>query len=182
MLELLFGQVFEAIYFALFMIFSKRIKTRKCLFIGLMIVEYLLLKTFLHYTVWFQISYTFITYIILKILYKEKAQVTDIFTFAIGSFLLIISTVPLYFIIYNITQNFIVFAIIARIILICWLFAFRNKLSNIQKVYKKIWNRNDKIKKKIKTTTFRCINVVIFNIMFYIINIIMLYCIYVNNK
>ena len=101
MLELLFGQVFEAIYFALFMIFSKRIKTRKCLFIGLMIVEYLLLKTFLHYTVWFQISYTFITYIILKILYKEKAQVTDIFTFAIGSFLLIISTVPLYFIIFH---------------------------------------------------------------------------------
>lgn len=32
---------------------------------------------------------------------------------------------------------------------------FRNKLYNIQKLYKKLWNRNDKKPKKIKYTTFR---------------------------
>lgn len=78
MLELLLGQIFEAIYFALFMIFAKRIKEKRLLFITLMIFEYLLWKHLFKYNFIFHIGFIFTTYIVLKILYKEKSQITDI--------------------------------------------------------------------------------------------------------
>ena len=91
--ELFLGQIPEAIYFALFLIFTKDFKEKRILFIVLMILEYLLLKLFIHFDVWFQIGYTIMTFLTLKVLYKNKAQITDIFTFGIASIVLIIVTV-----------------------------------------------------------------------------------------
>ena len=170
MLEIIFGRVAEAIYFALFMIFVKQLKEKRILFTILMIVEYLLLKSFIKYNIWFQISYTFITFVILKMLYKEKSQITDIFTFAIANFILIFSCFILYFIIWKTINNFLIYVILNRLVLIIFLILTKNKLYKIQKIYKRLWNRNDKIKHEIKSTTFRAFNVVIFNILFYIIN------------
>ena len=85
MIEILLGQIPEALYFAIFMIFVKQLKTKRLVFILLMILEYVLLKYLIHYNMYFQIAYTFFTYIILKVLYKERSQITDIFTFTIGS-------------------------------------------------------------------------------------------------
>ena len=51
-----------------------------------------------------------------------------------------------------------------------FVFGLNNKLYNIQKLYKKLWNRNDLVKKKIKTTTFRALNIVIFNVLFVILD------------
>lgn len=42
-LEVILGQVPEAIYFSLFMIYTKQLKEKRILFIVLMIVEYLLI-------------------------------------------------------------------------------------------------------------------------------------------
>lgn len=170
-LELVLGQIPEAIYFSLFMILTKQLKSKRCLYVILMVIEYLLLKQFIQFNVWFQISYTIIQFIVLKILYKEKAQITDIFTFAIASIILILSCVTLYFIVWATINNYIVYVILNRIVLILFLLTFRNKLPKIQNLYKRLWNRNDKVKTKMKSTTFRAINVVIFNIMFYIINL-----------
>ena len=175
MLELIIGQIPEAIYFALFMIYAKGLKEKRILFTVLMVAEYILLKEFIIYNIWFQILYTFITFLILKVLYKEKAQVTDIFTFTIGSIILIITSI-ICFILSN--QNAMIASIINRPILFIFLILFNYKLNKIQKIYKFFWNRNDKLKKKIKTTTFRCINIIIFNISFYVLNIVMLYCIF----
>lgn len=175
MLELIIGQIPEAIFFALFMIYAKGLKEKRILFTVLMVAEYILLKEFIIYNIWFQILYTFITFLILKVLYKEKAQVTDIFTFTIGSIILIITSI-ICFILSN--QNAMIASIINRPILFIFLILFNYKLNKIQKIYKFFWNRNDKLKKKIKTTTFRCINIIIFNISFYVLNIVMLYCIF----
>ena len=175
MLELIIGQIPEAIFFALFMIYAKGLKEKRILFTVLMVAEYILLKEFIIYNIWFQILYTFITFLILKVLYKEKAQVTDIFTFTIGSMILIITSI-ICFILSN--QNAMIASIINRPILFIFLILFNYKLNKIQKIYKFFWNRNDKLKKKIKTTTFRCINIIIFNISFYVLNIVMLYCIF----
>ena len=84
-MELFLGQIPEAIFFALFMIFAKNIKSKRIFFTTLMIDLYIILKFFINYNVWFQIIYTILTYVILKILYKEKSQITDIFTFGIAS-------------------------------------------------------------------------------------------------
>lgn len=90
LMELLLGQIPEAIYFALFMIFTKQLKEKRILYILLMIGEYLILKLFFKFNIYFQVSYTVFTYIILKLLYREKSQITDVFTFTISSIVLII--------------------------------------------------------------------------------------------
>ena len=59
--QILLGQIPEAIYFALFLIYSKNIKNKRLLFIILMIVEYIILKQFIHFNIWFQVLYTFTT-------------------------------------------------------------------------------------------------------------------------
>lgn len=177
MLEMLIGQIPEAIYFSLFMIFAKNLKSKRILFTVLMIAEYLLLKQFINFNIWFQVLYTFMTFVILKVLYKEKAQVTDIFTFAIGSTILMIISIASYFIVWKTVNNYYVAVALNRILIILFLILTHNKLYKIQKLYKIFWNRNDKIKKKMKSTTFRAINLVLFNIMFYIINICMIFII-----
>lgn len=181
MLELLLGQIPEAIYFALFMIFTKELKSKRILYIVLMIAEYLLLKHFIEFSIWFQIAYTVVQFIILKVLYKEKAQITDIFTFCISSVCLMLINAILFFTVYKYTSNYILYVIIDRIGLFLFLLCFNNKLYKIQGLYKLLWNRNDNKKKPIKSTTFRCINLVIFNTMFYVLNMGMIYCIYLRN-
>lgn len=177
MLELIIGQVPEAIYFGLFMIFAKDIKEKRILFTILMIAEYLLLKygLNLHYDIWFQILYTFLTFAILKMLYKEKSQITDIFTFTIASVFLMLSSIICFFIT---GQNALIASIINRPLLFIIILLLNYKLNKIQKIYKIFWNRNDKINKIMKSTTFRCINIIVFNISFYILNTVMLYCLF----
>ena len=69
---ILIGQIPEALYFALFMILTKKLTTKRILFISLMIVEYVLLLSTLQFSVWGHMLYFIMTYIILKLLYKEK--------------------------------------------------------------------------------------------------------------
>lgn len=147
-LEMVLGQIPEAIYFSLFMIFSKQLKEKRFLFISLMTIEYLIIQKLIHFDIWLQIIYTAFVFVILKLLYKEKAQITDIFTFTISSILMIIVDIPLYFIVHAITDNFIIYVLIARVVLFGSLFLLKNKLPKIQNVYKNLWNRND-YKKKI---------------------------------
>lgn len=180
LLEIFLGQIPEAIYFALFMIFAKDLKEKRILYILLMIIEYLLLKHFIKYNMWFQILYTIMQFVILKVLYKEKSQITDIFTFTISSIILIIISFISYIIIWKTINNYYVAVIINRFLIVLFLIILHKRLYKIQRIYKKLWNRNDKNKNKIKSTTFRAINVVIFNIIFYIINLGMLFMIFQN--
>ena len=169
--QLLLGQIPEAIYFALFMILVKNIKEKRVLFTILMILEYVLLKLAFPFNMWFQVTYTFMTYIILKILYKEKSQIIDIFTLSIGSIILILISAGVSILF---DYNMILVVLSSRILMLMFLFIFRHKLNKIQNLYKLLWNRNDK-PKRIKTTTFRAINTVVFNLLFFIINFGMLY-------
>lgn len=168
--QLLLGQIPEAIYFALFMMLVKNIKEKRILFTILMILEYVFLKCFLVYNIWFQVMYFILSFIIMKMLYKDKTQVTDIFTLGIASIILVITSAIPYIIIYFTIHNMLIYVILNRIIIFTLLFVFRYKLQNINKLYYKLWNRNNKLK-KMKTTTFRALNVVIFNISFVIINL-----------
>ena len=181
-LEMLLGQVPEAIYFALFMIFTKRLKEKRVLFTILMVIEYLLLIRAIPYNLYSRIGYFVTTFLTLKILYKEKSQITDVFILAIASIILILIDIPLYLVISLFCSNYIVFVVTERIIIFILLILTRYKLPTIQKLYKKLWNRNDKEKKKIKSTTFRSLNVVLFNLSFYALNLIMIYFIFKNSN
>ena len=169
--ELFIGQIPEAIYFALFMIYTKQLKSKRFLLIGLIIVEYLLCINALPYSLWCHIWFFVLTYIILKLLYKDKSQITDVFILGIASIWLIVSSILPSFLI-NI--NYILYAIITRLLMFS-IFIFYKKLPKIQLLYKKLWNRNDKISKYMKSTTFRSLNVVVFNLMFWLINLGIVY-------
>ena len=173
MIEALLGQVPEAIYFALFMIFAKDLKKKRILFTAIMIVEYLLLKSFIHFNVLFQLAYTFMTFLTLKVLYKDKTQITDILMFTIASIILIFTSflccIPLF-----VNPELVVpFAILDRLVLFIIVFVLKNKLPKILHAINQRWNVN-KIY-KIKSLTVRNIFIITFNAMFYIINLFMLY-------
>lgn len=166
--EILLGQIPEALYFALFIILTKKLTTKRFLFIVSTILEYILLMYAFPYDIWSHILYFIATYLILKLFYEDKCNITDIFTLGIASIVVMICS----FITYMICGlDMLIGNIVNKSLLFIFLFIFRNKLCKIQHMYKKLWNRNDNVKKKIKSTTFRSLNVVIFNFMFYIINI-----------
>lgn len=179
MLEILLGQIPEAIFFALFMIYAKELKEKRILFTVLMIIEYLLLKYSFPYNWLFHIGYIILTFLTLKVLYKEKCQITDIFMQIISYIIMSIFSLICLPIIY---QNYNIAMVINRIMLIIFIIIFHNKLYKIRNIYKRLWNRNNKEKYIIKSTTFRCINLVIFNIFFYIINLLMIYVVYYNSN
>lgn len=178
MLELFLGQIPEAIFFALFMIFAKGLKEKRVLFTVLMIIEYLLLLYSFPYNWLFHICFMVTTFIILKVLYKEKSQITDVFLLLIGYIILGITSI-ISWLLFNFNMSLV--AIFNRIIIFTFIFILNKKLYKIQNIYKFLWNRNDRIKKKIKSTTFRALNIVVFNISFVLINLCMLYAIYYNS-
>lgn len=170
--ELFLGQIPEAVYFGLFLILTKNIKEKRLLFLLLMIVEYVLLTRCIFFNTWFQVAYTIMTFLTLKVLYKDKAQITDIFTFGIASIVLIILS-AISFSLFGPDMKLV--TLYSRLLLVLFLVITHKRLHNIQKMYNLLWNRNDLVKKKVKSTTFRSLNVVIFNVMFYVINLGMIY-------
>ena len=140
-----------------------------------MVIEYILAKYSHIFSLNFHILYTIMTFITMKVLYKEKTQIIDVFTFGIASIGLIITS-AISFLLFR--PNMLVVAISNRIILFILLFLLRKYLPKIEAVYKKLWNRNDSVDKKIKSTTFRSLNIVVFNLMFYVINLGMLYMLF----
>lgn len=138
-LKVLLGQLPEAIYFALFMIFAKKLVSKRLLFVILMVAEYILLINALHFSVWAHVLYFTMSYMILKMLYKERSQITDIFTLGIASLGLILISSICYMIVSTTVKDIILCNIIAKGILFLLLFIFKNKLYNIQKLYKRLW-------------------------------------------
>ena len=171
LLEILVGQLPEAIYFALFLIFTKELKHKRCMFILLVTVDYILMFKLFPTSIWARIAIFAVIYLIEKIIYKDKAQIIDIFTLGIASILLILIDLIMYAVMRLICNKYMVYVIVCRIIMFLVLYLLRNKLPSIQSIYKKLWNRNDKVSKKIKSTTFRALNTVIFNIMFVVLNV-----------
>ena len=170
----------ETLYFSLFMIFTKNIKTKRILLFTLMFLEYVILMITVPYNTWFHILYTFMTFVILKMLYKEKAIITDIFVFGLSSLIMIIVSVVSYMSIMTLFNNYTIAYIIQRILLFVVLFLLKNKLNKCYIKFNSLWNR--KKKQKIRSLTVRNITVIVFNLMFYIINLCMIYAHFVIGK
>lgn len=178
LLILFLGQIPEAVFLAWFLIFSKGIRKNRILFTILMIAEYLIIMNLFEYNWLFHIIYTITTFLTLKILYKDESYITDVFIFVIGYIIIIISSLFCYLIS---KSNVVIASIINRLIIFIPLLVLNYKLSSIQNIYKKYWNRNDKIKKKMKSATFRSLNIIIFNLSFYVINACMVLALIMKN-
>ena len=139
-----------------------------------MILDYVLLLKIIENALHFHVLFFITTYIILKSLYKMKSQIIDVFMLGIASLVVMFCcSLPLPLYLYGIC-NYYYYTIISRLLLGLFIIVFKDKLYKIQELYKKLWNRDDEVKKKMKSTTFRCFNLVVFNFMFYIIGVSLL--------
>lgn len=175
LLEVFLGLIPEAIYFSLFMIFVKRINNKRLSFIIIMIFEYLALKHFIKFDVLFQFIYTIMVFVNLKVLYRDKAIITDIFVFMIAALFLIISSVFCYGFSYITIENFYFALILNRLSFIPALLFAYYKGNSIYKKYKFFWNRHRDKQVKIRSLTLRNISIILFNLMFYFINILLIF-------
>lgn len=168
MLYLLIGIIPEIFLFYIYAINVKGLKEKKLLcFIGFSII-YLASKLIFRYSVYFNITCMFGFYGVLKLLYKDKAEITDIFLISFVSLLLVVSSVFTYF-----CCNNYVLSIIANRLLIIY-FAYASKyFKNFYTKYMSCWNRNRQKPNKIKSLTLRNISVITFNLMIFIINLLL---------
>lgn len=169
---LLLEKVCEAVYFSLFLIIGKNIKNKRLLLIGIMIFEYLALKHFIHFNVWFQLAYTFMSFVNLKVLYKEKAQVTDIFLFMVASVILILLSVFTYMTALYTYKDYFISLVLNRLLLFGIILIFKNFIREKYKSFCSLWNRHNK-PNKIRSLTLRNISIIVFNLMFCFINFCM---------
>lgn len=162
-------QILEAIYFSTFLLIGKDVKSKKILFTLVMIFEYVMLTRFIEFNIWFQLIYTFMSYVNLKVFYKEKTQITDVFLFSLASVILIAISIFSYAIIYFTIKNYFIALLLNRVIMFCFLYISKNKIRILYKEFCSLWNRH-KIPNKIKSLTLRNISIIIFNLMFWLIN------------
>lgn len=176
LMSVLLGMLPEVLYFTLFLKYTKNLQ-EKTVKLGLLIgIAYILCMFMQRYQVVYYIIFIALIYVILKLLYKDKAQVTDIFIIATSYFYLTIISFIMSKILYNDLSNYNLLLIISRLLLILP-FIFRNKFNIIYQKYYKLWNRNDNEIRPLKSITIRNISLILLNILIFVINIVCLYII-----
>ena len=176
LLSLILGMIPEVLFFTLFLIYTKDIKEKKIKFFILIGIAYILCIMISRFKTLYYICYIGMIYIILKILYKKKAQIIDVFIISLASIYLTLIDFICSRFIYNSYGNYYIMFIVNRILLFIP-FIFRNKFNKIYKKYYSLWNRNDKVKRPIKSITLRNISLVILNSFIFILNMLTIYVI-----
>ena len=170
LLSILLGLIPEVLYFTLFLIYTKNItekRIRLFLFISLL---YILCIMICQYKTLYYVLFIFSVYILLKILYKKKVQIIDVFVFSLcTSFLTLSSYICFIFLKKDYSNYYFLYALDR--IAIFFPFLFRNKFNILYKKYCRLWNRNDKEKRPIKSITLRNISLIIINIVIFFMNI-----------
>lgn len=170
LISILFGLIPEVLYFTLFITYTKNIKEKRIKLFLLISIAYFLCMLIIQYEIIYYILFIVCVYAILKILYKDKTQIIDIFVFSLSTIYLTLLSY-LGFIFFNDDlSNYYTLYIIARILLFVP-FIFKSKFNTLYKRYCKLWNRNDKEKRPIKSITLRNISLIIVNIVIFFMNI-----------
>ena len=162
LISILFGLIPEVLYFTLFITYTKNIKEKRIKLFLLIGVAYFGCMLIQQYKTIYYILFIALVYIILKILYKSKTQIIDIFVFSLSTiYLTLLATVSLMLFTDNLSNYYILY-IIARILLFIP-FIFKNRFNIIYQKYCRLWNRNDKEKRPIKSITLRNVSLIIIN-------------------
>ena len=128
MINILTGLIPEAVYFSLFIIFTKDYKNNRTLFTILLALGYIVLKQIFPANVYCQVCYILYVPFIMWLTNKEKFHISDIFVMSWASTSLIALTIPCLpiFLIFN---NYILFYIAVRTLMIIFLIVFKKKLN-----------------------------------------------------
>lgn len=144
-MNIIFGVLPDVLFFTIFLIFSKNIKEKRIILFILLLLNYLLSKSFLGKTIAFNIFYTFGSIVIIKILYSAKVEFIDIFLFSIASIIITLVSILsylIYYIAYNLFRvDYMWMYMLDKIILFIPLIMNKNKLKEIYMKYRLFWNR-----------------------------------------
>ena len=127
------ASIFHSVYYCLFISESKKIKNKKLYFIILTIADYLIVQNIINFKLGVNadLFLLIIFYVNLKLLYKDKARVTDLITFILADTLLGIISIIIYFILGMNFLSLIVELIVPLIIVIL----LNNKLNYIDHTF-----------------------------------------------
>lgn len=169
-MSFLLGMLPDAVYFTMSLIVAKNIKEKRWILFLLICISYAGLVMITRYNTMCYFLFIFILYGILMIIYKDRTQITDVFLIVFSAVYLSILSIVCYFA----TDNYIVSTILNRILLFLP-FIGKKYIRKLYVKYNNSWNRNDAVKRKIKSITLRIISVVSFCSMIYFINLVVLY-------
>ena len=86
------GLILQPLYTCLFILFTKEIKNRRIYFIIMTIIDYIIVQNTLtfRYGIVADLIYVVLMYLNLKILYNNKARITDLTTYIISDLTIIL--------------------------------------------------------------------------------------------
>ena len=169
--SILFGMIPEVLFFTLFIIETKKVKNKKII-LGILIgITYILCVMIRPYVIIYYMIFILTIYIIMYMLYKQETQIIDIFVFSISIVYLSFIGFICSMFIKDDLSNYYYISVINRLLLFLP-FLFKDKFNILYEKYKKLWNRNDKEKRILKSITLRNISLIFLNIFIFIMNII----------
>lgn len=171
LISIILGLIPEVLYFTLFLIYTKDLKEKRIKLFFLISIAYVLTVFIKQYILIYYLSFIILVYFILKLLYKNKTQIIDIFVISISTIYLTILSYICFLFLNNDMSNYWLLYICDRIFLI-FIFIFKNKFNILYKNYCKLWNRNDKEKRPIKSITLRNISLIVINFAIILMNIL----------
>lgn len=170
LISILLGLIPEVLFFTLFITYTKGIKEKKVKLFLLISIAYILCMFIQRYKIFYYMLFVILIYWIMKFLYKKKTQIIDVFIISLGFIYVTIVSFLGYIFFKEDLSNYYFMMFIARILLFIP-FIFKDKFNILYKKYYSLWNRNDEIKRPIKSITLRNISLVTINIAIFLMNI-----------
>lgn len=170
LLTIFVGMLPEILYFTKFMEYCKNLKEHRIKFFILAILVYVLCILISQYKTLYYLAFIFLFYLIMKLTYKKKVQIIDLFVFSISLVYLTLTAFLCSLFIKEDMSNYYIVSAINRMTLFIP-FIFKKKFNIVYNKYKSLWNRNDNIKRPIKSITLRNISLVLLNSFIFIINL-----------
>lgn len=170
LISILLGLIPEVLYFTMFLIYTKNIKEKKIRLFLFMSIIYFICMLVQQYQIIYYVLFIGLVYLLLKILYKDKTQIIDVFIISLSSlYLTILASLSLMLFTDDLSNYYFLY-VVSRILLFLP-FIFKNKFNQLYKKYCSLWNRNDKVKRPIKSITLRNISVISLNSLIVILNL-----------
>lgn len=173
LVSILFGLIPEVLYFTLFITYTKNIKEKRIKLFLLISIAYFLCMICQRFIIIYYVMLMTLIYFSMKILYKNKTQIIDIFVIGISYFWLAILSFVLMKFVNKDFSNYYIVLLIQKILLFIP-FIFKNKFNILYKKYCRLWNRNDKEKRPIKSITLRNLSLILLNSIIFFLNIIII--------
>ena len=171
LLSILLGLIPEVLYFTLFLTYTKNLKEKRLKLFLLLSIAYCLCITIQNFKILSYVILIVLIYINLKLVYKNKVQIIDVFIIGLAYlWLMILSVVLMNFVNKDFSNYYIV--LFVQKVLMFIPFIFKGKFNILYKKYCKSWNRNDKEKRLIKSLTLRNISLILLNSVVFFLNII----------